>query len=158
MSHGIQIENQDAEDYLQTLEDNSIDLILTDPPYIISKETGMNKFKKKNDNITDSDTQEYNWEEYYKKNKITLDEKAQKEITKQTKKLKETIKKNHQKKYLKDNKTSIWENYYNENKKEIDDKINIECDKKIQEKTKQKIEKFKQNYEKYGTVYGKKFS
>jgi DNA modification methylase len=28
--------------YLETIEKNSIDLILTDPPYIISKDTGMN--------------------------------------------------------------------------------------------------------------------
>ena len=38
----MEIENNEGLEYMKTLEDNSIDLILTDPPYIISKETGMN--------------------------------------------------------------------------------------------------------------------
>jgi len=40
------IYNQEGIEYLNTLKDNCIDLILTDPPYIISKESGMNKFVK----------------------------------------------------------------------------------------------------------------
>ena len=36
------IYNQEGIEYLNTLKDNSVDLILTDPPYIISKESGMN--------------------------------------------------------------------------------------------------------------------
>ena len=40
------IYNQEGIEYLNTLKDNSVDLILTDPPYIISKESGMNKFVK----------------------------------------------------------------------------------------------------------------
>jgi len=44
----IEIKNCEGLAYLETIEDETIDLILTDPPYIISKETGMNrKFKKK---------------------------------------------------------------------------------------------------------------
>lgn len=39
----IQIENSDGLKYLKSIENNSIHLILTDPPYGISKETGMNK-------------------------------------------------------------------------------------------------------------------
>ena len=39
----IDIQNIDGLEYLKTVENESIDLILTDPPYIISKETGMNK-------------------------------------------------------------------------------------------------------------------
>ena len=38
----IEFKNMDGMQYLATLPNNSIDLILTDPPYIISKETGMN--------------------------------------------------------------------------------------------------------------------
>jgi len=38
----INIENCDGLTFLQNIKNNSIDLILTDPPYIISKETGMN--------------------------------------------------------------------------------------------------------------------
>jgi len=41
------IVNKDSVTFLKTFEDNSIDLILTDPPYIISKKSGfMNKGKK----------------------------------------------------------------------------------------------------------------
>jgi site-specific DNA-methyltransferase (adenine-specific) len=39
----IEIKNCDGLEYLSTIENNSIDLILTDPPYIISKDTGMDK-------------------------------------------------------------------------------------------------------------------
>jgi len=39
----IDFENTNGMDYLSTIDKNSIDLILTDPPYIISKDTGMNK-------------------------------------------------------------------------------------------------------------------
>jgi len=38
----IEIKNVDGLEYLSTIPDNSIDLILTDPPYIISKDSGMN--------------------------------------------------------------------------------------------------------------------
>ena len=38
----IEIQNMDGLQYLATIPNNSVDLILTDPPYIISKETGMN--------------------------------------------------------------------------------------------------------------------
>ena len=39
----IEIKNMEGLEYLSTIQNNSIDLILTDPPYIISRETGMNK-------------------------------------------------------------------------------------------------------------------
>ena len=42
----IEIKCSDGLEYLKTLDNNSIDLILTDPPYLISKDSGMNKFKK----------------------------------------------------------------------------------------------------------------
>jgi len=38
----IDIKNMDGLQYLLTIPNNSIDLILTDPPYIISRESGMN--------------------------------------------------------------------------------------------------------------------
>ena len=38
----IEIENTDGLSYLKTIENNSIDLILTDPPYLISRDSGMN--------------------------------------------------------------------------------------------------------------------
>lgn len=38
----IDIKNTDGTSYLEHIRNNSIDLILTDPPYIISKDSGMN--------------------------------------------------------------------------------------------------------------------
>lgn len=40
----ISVHNMEGVEYLNTLDNNSIQLILTDPPYIISKESGMNTF------------------------------------------------------------------------------------------------------------------
>lgn len=39
----INVENADGFSYLSAIENNSIDLILTDPPYIISQDSGMDK-------------------------------------------------------------------------------------------------------------------
>jgi len=64
-------------EYLKSIENNSINLILTDPPYIISKESGMNehyntvKFNEEN-KISQVKTEE-DWEEYKKQNEIEND-------------------------------------------------------------------------------------
>ena len=42
----MEIKNQEGINFLKTLNNNSVDLILTDPPYLISKDSGMNKFVK----------------------------------------------------------------------------------------------------------------
>ena len=44
MAHNqqFQIKHQEGLEYLQSVNKNSIDLILTDPPYIISRDSGMN--------------------------------------------------------------------------------------------------------------------
>ncbi len=44
MTNTLTIKNQEGLEFLETIESNSIDLILTDPPYIISHETGMDKW------------------------------------------------------------------------------------------------------------------
>ena len=41
----ICFENKEGLEFLKTVDNNSIDLVLTDPPYIISKESGMNTFR-----------------------------------------------------------------------------------------------------------------
>jgi len=70
LSTTIDIQNINGLDYLNTITNNSVDLILTDPPYIISKNSGMNehyntvKFNEDND-IVEVKTQE-EWEEYKK--------------------------------------------------------------------------------------------
>ena len=43
IQNDIDIKNEEGIQYISSIPDNSIDLVLTDPPYSISKETGMNK-------------------------------------------------------------------------------------------------------------------
>jgi len=42
----MDIQNKDGVQYLSTIDNNSIDLVLTDPPYITSTETGMGNLHK----------------------------------------------------------------------------------------------------------------
>ena len=62
-------------------DDNSIDLILTDPPYIISHETGMDKHQKlieKNEkNGINFVKTEKEWELFKKEKKIKNDDKKE---------------------------------------------------------------------------------
>ena len=75
----IEITNIDGLNYLQTIEDNSIDLIITDPPYIISRESGMNthynKVKENEEKNIEFVKTEKEWIEYKKKNNIKDDKK-----------------------------------------------------------------------------------
>lgn len=73
----IEIKNICGIEYLKTIADSSIDLILTDPPYIISKESGMNKHYKnvklnEENDITQVKTED-EWEEYKLQNNILDD-------------------------------------------------------------------------------------
>lgn len=80
----IDIKNICGIDYLKTIDNDSIDLILTDPPYIISKNSGMNyhynnvKFNEEND-ITEVKTDK-NWNEYKIQNNIEDDTNKEKYI------------------------------------------------------------------------------
>ncbi len=75
----IDIKNIDGLQYLTTVADNSIDLILTDPPYIISKESGMNthynKVKANEENKVEFVKTEEEWETYKEENNIADDKK-----------------------------------------------------------------------------------
>ncbi len=75
----MEILNTDGLQYLKTIEKNSIDLILTDPPYIISKNTGMNKHynmvKENAKNGVEFIKTEKEWNAYKEKNSITDDKK-----------------------------------------------------------------------------------
>jgi site-specific DNA-methyltransferase (adenine-specific) len=63
--------------YLNSIKNNSIDLILTDPPYIISRDSGMNthynKVKDNEKNNIDLVKTEEEWEEYKSANNIDDD-------------------------------------------------------------------------------------
>lgn len=74
----IEIRNEDGLTYLSTINDNSIDLILTDPPYIISKDSGMDKHysnvknnELNNINIVKTESE---WDEYKIQNNIENDD------------------------------------------------------------------------------------
>lgn len=74
----IHVKNMDGLCYLNTyIKDNSIDLILTDPPYIISKDTGMNrhynKIQKNIQNGVKYVKTEKEWIQYKQKNDIVDD-------------------------------------------------------------------------------------
>ncbi len=79
ISLDIDFKNIDAFEYLSSIENSSIDLVLTDPPYIISRESGMNTHHKnveynKEHNIEFVKTEE-EWETYKKENNISDDKK-----------------------------------------------------------------------------------
>lgn len=78
----IEVHNTDGMVYMDTIADNSINLILTDPPYIISRDTGMNAHYntvKQNEEmgVTEVKTEE-EWEEYKQQNEIEGDENKEK--------------------------------------------------------------------------------
>ena len=70
-------QNTEGLNYLTSIKNNSIDLILTDPPYIISRASGMNthynKVKDNEKNNVDSVKTEQEWEEYKSANNIDDD-------------------------------------------------------------------------------------
>jgi len=73
----IDIQNTDGLKYLQTIDNNSIDLILTDPPYIISKDSGMNEHynnvKFNEENHIEYVKSDEDWETYKTENAIDSD-------------------------------------------------------------------------------------
>lgn len=78
----IEIQNMDGFQYLASIPNNSVDLILTDPPYIISKETGMNthynNVKQNEENNVEFVKTEEEWETYKVENEIENDENKEK--------------------------------------------------------------------------------
>lgn len=80
-NNNLDIKNEEGIQYLSSIPDNSIDLILTDPPYIISKETGMNKHfnfvqEAEQNGLKNIKTEE-EWEQYKKDKNITNDDKKE---------------------------------------------------------------------------------
>lgn len=74
----IVVQNTDGLTFLNTIPNDSVDLILTDPPYIISRDSGMNTHYntvKENEakNIHEVKTEE-EWTLYKSKNNIITDE------------------------------------------------------------------------------------
>ena len=73
----ISVENMCGLEYLKTLDPNSIDLILTDPPYIISKSSGLDKHynnvKYNEANDINEVKSEAEWTNYKEQNAIEDD-------------------------------------------------------------------------------------
>ena len=78
----IIIQNMEGMEFLKTIKNDSIDLVLTDPPYIISRESGMDAHyntvkQNKENNIEFMKTQE-EWNTYKKENNIMNDDNKEK--------------------------------------------------------------------------------
>lgn len=77
----IEIKNVDGMQYLSTITDKSIDLILTDPPYIISKDTGMNthfnNVKHNEENNVEFVKTHEEWVEYKSQHNLASDDKKE---------------------------------------------------------------------------------
>jgi methylase of polypeptide subunit release factors len=78
LNPNIEIKNMEGIEYLKTIANNSIDLILTDPPYIISKDSGMNdhynNVKSNEENNIQYVKTEDEWKLYKTENNIETDE------------------------------------------------------------------------------------
>ena len=81
ITNDIEIKNIDGLQYLSTIIDGTVDLILTDPPYIISKETGMNSHYNKVKHNEENDIKfvktEEEWLKYKSENNISDDVKKE---------------------------------------------------------------------------------
>jgi len=77
----MEIKNESGEDFLTTIQDNSVHLILVDPPYIISKESGMNNHynsvKEAEENNIEYLKTEEEWIQYKKEKKYKNDDKKE---------------------------------------------------------------------------------
>ena len=64
----MDLRNCDGVDFLHSLEDNSVSLVLTDPPYIISRDSGMNKLHDAIDSGQDLSKTEEDWKIFCREN------------------------------------------------------------------------------------------
>ena len=75
----IDVRRTDGNQYLEGVEDGSVNLILTDPPYIISRDSGMNthynQVKQNEANNVKYMKSEAEWNAYKESNQIQTDEK-----------------------------------------------------------------------------------
>lgn len=82
IEENIEIKNMEGLEYLSTVPNGSVDLILTDPPYIISKETGMNthynNVKQNEENNVEFVKTEEEWCIYKQENNIIDDKNKEK--------------------------------------------------------------------------------
>lgn len=74
----MNIQCKDGIEFMKSIENNSVDLILTDPPYIISRESGMNSHfnnvKQNEENNIEFVKTEDEWKKYKSDNNIISDD------------------------------------------------------------------------------------
>lgn len=114
----IDLRNEEGLSFLETIPDNSVDLILTDPPYITSRDSGMDKWVKhvaKQDSSDSNIMSEDDW-----KNLKTVRQ---------------------------------WIDFIKDDKRLLDEagKYKLGSAKKI-------LQKYKKDFLKYGSIYGKKYA
>ena len=74
----IDFRNDDGLKFLETVENGSIDLVLTDPPYIISRETGMDKhYRAVKESCTEFVKTEEEWTKYKEEHKDVSEDKKE---------------------------------------------------------------------------------
>ena len=90
MSEISEVKNIEGICYLESIDDNSINLVLTDPPYITSRKTGMDeqakiveKFKETNENLKSEEDWEKlktneEWDEWMESHNIPVDKRDKK--------------------------------------------------------------------------------
>ena len=75
------IERKPGLEFLETIDNNSVDLVLTDPPYIISRESGMNTHyntvKENETNGIEYVKTEDDWNEYKIQHEVNDDVKKE---------------------------------------------------------------------------------
>jgi DNA modification methylase len=130
----MDIQNMNGKEYLHTIEDDSVDLVLTDPPYIISRDSGMDKhYEHSKPKCTKTEEE---WLLYSKD--IQSDKKL------------EDFKLNYM----------TYGNIYGDCSKTEEQWLEYSNKTKLKQKmdkTKD-MDKAKDNYLKYGTIYGKKYA
>ena len=109
--NNIELKQQDALEFLIGVPDKSVDLVLVDPPYITSRETGMNKWVEHVEKQDAQDAEDVHTEEDWEKYK-SLEE---------------------------------WHHWFKGGKVHIKHWAKSRC-------------KMKQDYIKYGSIYGKKYA
>lgn len=78
----MDIRNCEGIQFLETLEDGTVDLVLTDPPYITSRDTGMNELWNQVHNSTENLKTLEDWERYRNEKNLKNDKKLRENFLK----------------------------------------------------------------------------
>jgi len=120
----IDLRNEEGLHFLSDIPDDSVDLILTDPPYITSRDSGMDKWVK---HVSKQDSKDSNL--------MTEDD------WKNLKTVKQWVKFINEDKRL----------YYTDEDEKLKGKYKPGSAKKV-------LQKYKKDFLKYGSIYGKKYA